>query len=600
MAHTPASEVEKPKVNTMKRETLPEITPRIVHETIRVPEDQMSSSLDEDVGSSYSTESKRGSYGSFPASVASRMGLDGRGVTWDSRWVVLIAALWLQCNSGLHYSFSMYSNDLKTILNYSQQQTDGLGSAKDLGASLGIISGIVFDMNGPRRTLLIGSILNLCGYLVVWLAVTNSVPVTLSYWQMCLTIAIACNGQTWFDTAAVVSSLRNFPDDRGTVAGLVKCFVGLSAAIYTQIYIGLFAPKVDHFVLLIAILPAVVGLAVMTIIKLVPAKSYDGESCEDKAERFKLAKILVVVLGLYLLGVTGFQQHWKTEQRISFLLMVVMLAILAMPALIPFRTCMPVCLPELTSPPLSPTSPGLSDRSPLLPNWRESETKGAEKKKDLTLWEAVGNLNFWLLFYVATCSTGAGLTVINNLAQIVTALGGAAPFACLSLISVANCLGRLAAGCWSEELLHKYGVPRPYFLVAASSTMCLAQALLAYANLGALYSCVLLVGFSYGCHLSLLPTITSELFGLTHFGTLYNFFGLSMATGSFLLSTCLAGYFYDHNSDAALTVCMGPQCFRPTFLICSGVCCSAVFASLLLVKRTRKSYRSEYRRLKHK
>lgn len=36
--------------------------------------------------------------------------------------------------------------------------------------------------------------------------------------------------------------------------------------------------------------------------------------------------------------------------------------------------------------------------------------------------------------------------------------------------------------CWSEELLHKYGVPRPYFLVAASSVMCLAQVLLAYAS----------------------------------------------------------------------------------------------------------------------
>jgi hypothetical protein len=56
------------------------------------------------------------------------------------------------------------------------------------------------------------------------------------------------------------------------------------------------------------------------------------------------------------------------------------------------------------------------------------------------------SLSCRLLFYVATCSVGSGLVVINNLAQIVTALGGAAPFACISLISVSNCLGRLAAG----------------------------------------------------------------------------------------------------------------------------------------------------------
>jgi hypothetical protein len=38
--------------------------------------------------------------------------------------------------------------------------------------------------------------------------------------------------------------------------------------------------------------------------------------------------------------------------------------------------------------------------------------------------------------------------------------------------------------CWSEELLHKYGVPRPYFLLAASSVMALSQLLMAYASKG--------------------------------------------------------------------------------------------------------------------
>jgi cell division protein FtsW (lipid II flippase) len=73
----------------------------------------------------------------------------------------------------------------------------------------------------------------------------------------------------------------------------------------------------------------------MRVIVLVPSKSYEDESPETKAERFKIAKILVVVLGVYLLAVTGFQEQWQTEQRVSFVLMLVMLAILCMPALIP-------------------------------------------------------------------------------------------------------------------------------------------------------------------------------------------------------------------------------------------------------------------------
>jgi hypothetical protein len=61
----------------------------------------------------------------------------------------------------------MYSNDLKSVLNYSQQQINGLGSAKDFGASLGIISGIVFDTYGPRTALLLGCLMNFCGYFAV-------------------------------------------------------------------------------------------------------------------------------------------------------------------------------------------------------------------------------------------------------------------------------------------------------------------------------------------------------------------------------------------------------------------------------------------------
>lgn len=57
-----------------------------------------------------------------------------------------------------------------------------------------------------------------------------------------------------------------------------------------------------------------------------------------------------------------------------------------------FRTCMPVCMPDLVSPPLSPTSP--TEQTLLLPHWREPG-KREEKKKDLNLVEALGTANFW-------------------------------------------------------------------------------------------------------------------------------------------------------------------------------------------------------------
>jgi hypothetical protein len=44
------------------------------------------------------------------------------------------------------------------------------------------------------------------------------------------------NAGTWFDTSALVTSVRNFPNDRGMVVGVLKSFLGLSSSIFTSIY----------------------------------------------------------------------------------------------------------------------------------------------------------------------------------------------------------------------------------------------------------------------------------------------------------------------------------------------------------------------------
>jgi hypothetical protein len=41
---------------------------------------------------------------------------------------------------------------------------------------------------------------------------------------------------TWYDTSALVTSVRNFPNDRGFVVGVLKSFLGLSSSIFTSIY----------------------------------------------------------------------------------------------------------------------------------------------------------------------------------------------------------------------------------------------------------------------------------------------------------------------------------------------------------------------------
>ncbi|MBA0858366.1 hypothetical protein Goshw_024922 [Gossypium schwendimanii] len=87
------------------------------------------------------------------------------------------------------------------------------------------------------------------GYGSVWLIVTGKIPVfplwahfreksliTNLSMQMCVLIFVGNNGETYFNTAALVSSLQNFSESTGPMVGILKGFTALSGAILAQIY----------------------------------------------------------------------------------------------------------------------------------------------------------------------------------------------------------------------------------------------------------------------------------------------------------------------------------------------------------------------------
>jgi hypothetical protein len=47
---------------------------------------------------------------------------------------------------------------------------------------------------------------------------------------------VAGNMGVWYDTSALVTCVRNFPNDRGFVVGVLKSFLGLSSSLFTSIY----------------------------------------------------------------------------------------------------------------------------------------------------------------------------------------------------------------------------------------------------------------------------------------------------------------------------------------------------------------------------
>lgn len=93
-----------------------------------------------------------------------------------NRWLVFVAAMWLQSMAGIGYLFGAISPVLKAALGYNQRQVAALGIAKDLGDCVGFFAGSLSAVLPAWAMLLIGALQNFLGYGWLWLIVTKQAP----------------------------------------------------------------------------------------------------------------------------------------------------------------------------------------------------------------------------------------------------------------------------------------------------------------------------------------------------------------------------------------------------------------------------------------
>nr|CAD1824978.1 unnamed protein product [Ananas comosus var. bracteatus] len=170
-------------------------------------------------------------------------------------WVGLGAAVWVQVAAGSAYTFPLYSHALKAVLGLRQQQVAMLGVANDMGENLGLVPGLLCNRLAPGLALAVGAAACFLGFGLLWLAVSRTL-LGLPYCllqsvcmqnkfnlsiqiQLWIALYVGTNSSAWLMTAVLVTNMRNFPVSRGTVAGILKGYAGLSAAVFTPIYSGL-------------------------------------------------------------------------------------------------------------------------------------------------------------------------------------------------------------------------------------------------------------------------------------------------------------------------------------------------------------------------
>ena len=215
-----------------------------------------------------------------------------------------------------------------------------------------------------------------------------------------------------------------------------------------------------------------------------------------------------------------------------------------------------------------------------------------EYEEGMNLLQAMSTLNFWLLFIAMVCGMGSGVAVINNLSQIGQSLNYT-PMETKNLVSLWslwNFLGRIGAGYLSDYLLHTRGWARPLLMAITLAIMSVGHIVVASGIPGTLYVGSILVGICYGSQWSLMPTITSEIFGVRHMGTIFNTIGIASPVGSYIFSVRVFGYIYDKEASGEYDTCSGTHCFMLSFLIMASVAFLGFLVAILLLFRTMRFY----------
>ncbi|KAL6597828.1 hypothetical protein ACP70R_046633 [Stipagrostis hirtigluma subsp. patula] len=552
------------------------------------------------------------------------------------RWFMAFASMLILSVSGATLIFGMYSKELKSSLGYDQRTLNTLAFFKDLGYNVGILAGPINEVTPPWLGLAIGAALNLGGYLMIYLAMegrTARPPV----WLMCIYICAGTNSQSFTNTCALVTCVKNFPESRGIVLGLLKSFTGLSGAIFAQIYLAIYGDDAKSLVLLIAWLPVVVSALFGHAIRIMPhprPSRHAGGSGKSSAattnEAFFHFLYISIALAAYLLVMIVVQKQTSFSHPAYAVSAAALLLLLFLPLVVVVKQeykILKALEESLREPPRvtveQPTSlqmaPGQStaieeaeaaeakqqpsSSSSCLGSCLKHMFTPPPRGEDYSIPQALVSIDMLLLFLATVCGTGATLTAIDNMGQIGQSLGYPANTVntFVSLISIWNYAGRVTSGFASEILLARYRFPRPLMITLVLLLSCAGHLLIAFGVPQSLYFTSVIVGFCFGAQWPLVYAIISELFGLKYYSTLYNFGNVASPVGVYLLNVRVAGYLYDveaaKQNGGTLAggdkTCIGVQCFKKSFLIITAATAVGVLVSLVLVWRTKSFYKGD-------
>ena len=378
------------------------------------------------------------------------------------------------------------------------------------------------------------------GYLIVYLA--NQRVIGVENWVLlCFGFFSIGHGAGYVDVAVMGSNLKNFKTFRGSAAGLLKGYFGLSASIVAFVYAcsTYFRDRILF----------VLGISCGVLIMLGAVLSSDlpvGEGNQGAQAMMALAANtrktlalgytveITVTLILLVFATVGSVATWTPSGIGGNVLVVLML----------FGICFGSFGLWASSlrdrhVPIVKEETDMDEETCSLQKTTAEEDTVIEVGKPVSA--SLCSRDFLCMFVALFVGTGAGLTIISNASRICIAKGedmeqNTDLF--VAVLSVWNCIGRLAAGWVSDqEHLISAGFNRVRLLVLTGFVMLLGHSGLYFAEtVPVTFIAATLIGLAYGSYWTLFPTLLIDLFGEENFGIHVAVMQLAPALGSLAFS----------------------------------------------------------------
>lgn len=507
-----------------------------------------------------------------------------------NRWDALAAGLLVIASGGTVYTFGAYASTLKDTLRLSQTELEIAALCSNFGNYLGL-AGFFFDAYGPVASVGVGASLIGLGYGGLWLLLRVA-PASHGAIYASICCFVWGHGASYLDIATVGSVIGAFPRHRGAVVGLLKSMYGLASGLIVLFAAHWLSPA--NFVGALALVAFLLPLAFAR--RLQGATAGANEDEEDDAtvgRRIDRAAMRVAGLATLLLAIAisriaapGAWESFGVNFTVSACVVLGLCWITRVGSDTGAKHG-----PEVT------VAEGSAAYTSIYQTTAPRQTSLAGTV-DTPPQQSVRSAEFWLLMLAVLPIAGMGLTTVNNLAQIISARGGspATAHVAVSLVSIMNCLGRLATGRFADVLVAR-GTPRPALLVMSSVGGALAMAFLwaTGTSVGCALVGIAVAGAAYGMLWTLIPTLASDLFGVKQIGGNSMLCLPTVLMGSVLYSTLLAPAVYKAHSvqpdDDGEAECLGVGCFGDTFIAIGLSCCVGALSALALYTKTRDLYK---------